>query len=259
MNRINISNSNRCLTSFALQTSFDMTVKFFERTSGVLRQRRKTPLVPPSNDQQSFRTERQRSEESVPIKPSLTLSSSLRLGIVQNEFVLCSRSQRRFRTDRQRSEESVSIKPSLTLSYSLRLGIVQNEFVLCSRSLRRFRTERSEVRNLYQFREIANKMGKTLFIPYFLKKTTLVAKGLTHNQQPYYLITLIFNEVMRSVFFARILLLRLFSIFNEVKIRLLKMHIFPERAQSIGFQAFSLRLLNSYEGITKFEKPQYLP
>jgi len=50
INRIGNSNSNRCLTSFALQTSFDMTVKFFERKSGVLRRCRKTPLFPPPND-----------------------------------------------------------------------------------------------------------------------------------------------------------------------------------------------------------------
>ena len=31
MNKINNSNSNRCLTSFALQTSFDMTMMFFEK------------------------------------------------------------------------------------------------------------------------------------------------------------------------------------------------------------------------------------
>jgi len=60
------SNLNRCLTSFALQTSFDMTAKFFEKKSGVLRCCRKTPLFPPHYNQSSFRRS-EATEESVPI------------------------------------------------------------------------------------------------------------------------------------------------------------------------------------------------
>jgi len=67
MNRINKNNSNRCLTSFALQTSFDMTTILFEKKSEDVGDLVANVFAFPPlfKKRPSFRTERQRSEESV--------------------------------------------------------------------------------------------------------------------------------------------------------------------------------------------------